>query len=78
MILAAQLTLALDEGLDDFSRYFQDSTAVEANSRWPTDSGLLNRALHRAFHYGSKLGELGLPAFRRWTMPRWLRRLRRH
>ena len=77
LILAAQLTLALDEGLDDFSRYFQDSTAVEANSRWPTDSGLLNRALHRAFHYGRKLGELGLPAFRRWTMPRWLRSVRR-
>ena len=77
MILAAQLTLAFDEGLDEFSRYFQDSTAVEANSRWPTDSGLLSRALHRAFHYGSKLGELGLPTFRRWTMPRWLRRVRR-
>ena len=77
LILGAQLALAFDEGLDDFSRYCQDSTAVEASSRWPTDSGLLNRVLHRAFHYGSKLEQLGLPSFRRWTMPRWLRRVRR-
>ena len=77
LILTAQLRLALNEGLDDFSRYFLDSTSVEANSRWPTDSGSLSRLLHRACHYGRKLDLLGLPPFRQWTMPRWLRSLRR-
>lgn len=77
LILTAELRRACDEGLDDFSRYFLDSTGVEANSRWPTDSGTLSRVLHRAFHYGQKLEQFGLPAFRHWTMPRWLRRVRR-
>jgi len=76
-ILTAQLNMAFDEGLDDFSRYCQDSTAVEANSRWPTDSGFLKLALHRACHYGRNLDKIALPDFRPWTMPRWLRRVRR-
>lgn len=77
LILLVQLRSAFKEGLDDFRRLFQDSTAVEANSRWPTDSGNLSRALHRAYHYGRNLKVLGLPSFRSWTMPRWLRRIRR-
>mgnify|MGYP006279704111 CR=1 FL=1 len=77
LILTAEMRLACDEGLDDFSRYFLDSTGVTANSRWPTDSGSLSRALHRAFHYGQKLGLFGLPTFRKFTMPRELRRIRR-
>ena len=77
LILTAEMRLACDDGLDDFTRYFLDSTSVAANSRWPTDSGSLSRVLHRAFHYGQKLEVVGLPAFRKWTMPRWLRRMRR-
>ena len=36
-ILDAQLAHILDEDLDDFSQVIVDSTAVAANSAWPTD-----------------------------------------
>jgi hypothetical protein len=77
LLFACEVMLAMNEGLDDFARYFLDSTAVEANSRHPTDSGNLSRSLHRAYHSGQKLDQFGLPQFRQWTMPRWLRSLRK-
>jgi len=76
LVLSAQLCYSFNKGLDDFSRYCLDSTSVEANSCWPTDSGTLRRLLHRAFHYGQQLEKVSLPAFRQWTMPRWLRKVR--
>ena len=40
-IVDAQIRQALRENLDDFKKLTFDSTKVEANSSWPTDSGLI-------------------------------------
>jgi IS5 family transposase len=60
-ILDAQLALVLGLGLDDFLRFLQDSTHVESNSAWPTESGLLVALLERLLRLGARLPKLGLP-----------------
>lgn len=59
----AQLRYILDQGLDDFSSLYLDSTAVRANSERPTDSGLMTKLVERICRRGSKLDRLGLPNF---------------
>jgi hypothetical protein len=49
-IIDAQIRQALREKLDDFKTLTLDSTDVEANSAWPTDSGLINGLAQRAEH----------------------------
>lgn len=73
----ALLAKAKAEGLDDFTELTVDSTAVEANSAWPTDSGLIFGYLRRADNllrvqakytgvaYESKLVERWLPELER-------------
>jgi len=71
-ILDAQMGLILNEGLDDFGKLILDSTAVAANSAWPTDAGMLYGLLCRAYHYMGALPKLGLPQVRPWYCPDWL------
>jgi len=59
----AQLRYIVDEGLDDLSRLYLDSTAVEANTERPTDSGLITKLVERICRRGSKLDRFGLPNF---------------
>lgn len=59
----AQLRYIVDEGLDDFSSLYLDSTAVKANSERPTDSGLMTKLVERICRRGSKLDRFGLPNF---------------
>jgi IS5 family transposase len=59
----AQLRYILDEGLDDFSSLYLDSTAVKANTERPTDSGLMTKLVERICRRGSNLDRLGLPNF---------------
>jgi len=61
-ILDAQLRLILDEGLDDFKKQTADSTAVWANTAWPTDSGLILAFIKRIWTRAGKLPAFGLPA----------------
>ena len=75
-ILDAQLAMIMDEGLDDFSEAILDSTAVEANSAWPTDARILLGLLERAFASSQKLERFGLSNVPSWWMPQWLKRLR--
>jgi hypothetical protein len=75
LILDCQIGLALSEELDDFGALTADSTAVEADSCWPTDSGLMLRALERALRLGDKLARFGLPALHPGHVPRWLKQL---
>jgi IS5 family transposase len=75
-ILEAQLAMILDEGLDDFSHAFLDSTAVEANTAWPTDAGILLALLARAFRTSQQLEAFGLANLPKWWMPQWLKKLR--
>jgi IS5 family transposase len=74
-ILKAQLEQILEEELDDFSQALLDSTAVEANSRWPTDAGILLALLERAFGCSQKLETFGLVNVPKWWMPQWLKKL---
>jgi len=59
----AQLRFILDEGLDDFQSLYLDSTAVNANTQRPTESGLITKLVERICRRGSKLDRFGLPNF---------------
>ena len=74
-ILEAQLEMILEEELDDFSQAILDSTAVEANTAWPTDAGILLALLDRAFRTSQKLETLGVANLPKWWMPQWLKKL---
>jgi len=59
-ILDVQISQAVHEGLDDFKHLTFDSTKVEANSAFPTDSGLIIGMLERVEHMLLKLGDYGI------------------
>jgi len=60
-ILDAQVTRVLGLGWDDFSVMLQDSTHVEGNTAWPTDSRLLVALVARLLRVGASLPRLALP-----------------
>ena len=72
LIFAKQIALILGEKLDDFKGLTVDSTAVKANSAWPTDAKILTGLLKRADRLGQKLHLFGLEDFRQGWVPRWL------
>ena len=66
MILDAQIAMAHEDGLDDFEKIQFDSTPVDANTAWPTDSALiwklcrrLNKQIRQLKHSG--LSSLDIP-----------------
>ena len=59
-VLDAQLRQILDENLDDFKNLTVDSTAVAANTVWPTDSSLMLDLVERLFKGSQKLDLFGL------------------
>ena len=61
-ILDAQVARVLALGWDDFSVMLQDSTHVEGNTAWPTDSRLLVALVERLLRVGASLPRLDLPA----------------
>jgi hypothetical protein len=78
-ILALQHRMVIEEGLDDFSELTLDSTAVRANSTWPTDSGLIRDSLARAFHCSQQLNSrYGMPNLMTWHVPLWLKKIGQH
>ena len=48
LIFDRQIAMILGEKLDDFKSLTVDSTAVKANSAWPTDAKILTGLLRRA------------------------------
>ena len=72
LIFDKEIALILGEGLDDFKRLTIDSTAVKANSSWPTDAKILTGLLMRANGLGQKLHCFGLDDFRQGWVPCWL------
>ena len=64
LILDAQVALVLGLGWDDFSTMLQDSTHVEGNTVWPTDSRLLVTLVTRLLRVGASLVRVHLPAFK--------------
>lgn len=61
-ILDAQIAHVLKLGWDDFTLFLQDSTHVEGNTAWPTDSRLMVAFVERLLRVGAALPRLGLPA----------------
>jgi len=72
LIFDRQIAMALSEGLDDFKVLTMDSTAVRANSAWPTDARMLTGLLTRAARLGRKLHLFGLKDFSDGWVSRWL------
>ena len=72
LILDRQIEMVLAEELDAFKELTIDSTAVKANSAWPTDSKLIVGHLERAYRTGRKLDRFGLKNFNPGWMPSWL------
>ena len=72
LILDKQIEFVLKESLDEFKESTIDSTAVKANSSWPTDGKILTGILGRAHRLGQKLHAFGLEDFRKGWVPRWL------
>jgi IS5 family transposase len=68
-ILDAQIRQILDEGWDDFKSLTIDSTAVWANTGWPTDSQLMVDLARRFWHRGSKLEHFGIANLVDATVP---------
>jgi hypothetical protein len=68
-----QLRYILDEGLDDFSSLYLDSTAVKANTERPTESGFITKLVERICRRTQQLDRFGLPNFD----PRGLEELQR-
>ncbi len=62
-ILDAQLHAVLSGGWDDGKTLTQDSTAVEGNVLWPTDSRLMVDLVGRLWRRGGRLDAVGLPNF---------------
>ena len=70
LIFDKQIEYVLKENLDDFKELTIDSTAVKANSSWPTDGKILTGILERAHRLGQKLHVFGLEYFRQgWGPP---------
>lgn len=62
-ILDAQVRGLMKEGWDDGATMTQDSTAVEGNVLWPTDSRLMVDLVARLWRRGGHLDAVGLPTF---------------
>lgn len=61
LVLDAQLARALRLELDDFKTLLQDSTHVEGNTVWPTDSRLMVDLVSRLIRVGEGLERVYLP-----------------
>lgn len=59
-ILDAQIKMMLDEGLDDFNKLYIDSTAVQGNTCWPTDSTIMTRLAIRIARSGKALNKFSI------------------
>jgi len=75
-IFTAHLRMVRGEGLDDLSRVSADSFSVQADTAWPTDSGMILKLLSRAWRRAEKLPGFGLPTFAAAYIPLWLDRIR--
>jgi len=73
----AQMRQVLASDLDDLRRLTVDSSAVAANSAWPTESGLIAGHLQRAYRLLGKQGKLSDATWSSKLVVRWLSKLDR-
>ena len=76
MIHKKQVRYAKAEDLDDFREMTVDSSAVRANTAWPTDSAIILKLLERVWRTGSRLEEYGTSNFERHWTEWWLKAMR--
>ena len=77
MIHRKQIQYARAEDLDDFAEMTIDSTAVRANSAWPTDSLIILKLIARIWRIGSALEDYDVENFQcHWT-EQWLKKMTR-
>jgi hypothetical protein len=76
-IMDKQIEYILGEELDDFKQLTIDSTAVKANSAWPSDGKILTGLLGRAYRLGQQLDAFGLVNLKKGWLPRWLEEMGR-
>ena len=60
LVLDAQVARALRMNLDDFETFLQDSTHVDGNTAWPTDSRLMVNLVARLIRVGEGLERVDL------------------
>lgn len=58
--LDAQIHMVKEQGLDSFENITGDSTACRANTRWPTDSGLICFLASRLWRTYNKITKFGI------------------
>lgn len=75
LIFDEQIKYVLEEDLDDFLKLTIDSTAVRANSSWPTDAKMLTGLLMRVDKLGQKIEYFGFENFRQFRVPCWLKEM---
>lgn len=78
LIFECQLADVLDTGLDDFKQMLLDSTAVEANNRWPTDAGLIVRLLERVERNFKVLEKFGIAAVPQFYSDKWFEKMNQY
>jgi len=76
-ILDAQIAQVLKLGWDDFKDMLQDSTHVEGNTKWPTDSRLIVALLSRLLRVGASLATMDLPVIKPQSVRRLLATIKR-
>lgn len=66
----------LDLELDSFTELYVDSTAIEANSTFPSDSGTLFAVLERCFRYSQTLHHYDIGDMEPGEIPEWLKTMK--
>lgn len=67
-----QLSRIKDEKLDDYERLYIDSTSVEANTSWPTDSSMILGLLGSVYKISQRLKPFGYENVPKSHCERWL------
>jgi hypothetical protein len=75
LIHKAQILNAMNESLDTFDKATFDSTPVEGNVSWPTESNLLYLLVKRIYHVGSQLNQFGIASMQERNFPKIIKDL---
>lgn len=75
LIFKRQIEDIFKEELEDFKELTIDSTAVWADTAWPTDGKTLIGLVTRAYCAGRKLSRFGLTDFVQGHLPRWIKEM---
>lgn len=75
IIHEAMLEEVAQEGWEEFTELMVDSTAVQANSAWPTDATILCKLLKRAWRNGTTLEDFGQENVQKHWCEVWLQKM---